>query len=598
MICWENKPKNRLVLCAVPLIALLVFTGPVAAQAPVPLRPPAAAAPIVPAAPTENRYPAEAIINGVDATNGVSTGVLGELDFGAVGLLTSQNGGFGPEMWRGANRAFVERLLATLPVTTPSPTLQKLTQRLLLSAAEPPLGATSNGPSFLGLRLDRLIEAGQFDSAGQMAALAGQTRDDALLHARARLALASNDIKFACEMAAEQVKTSTAAFWLKLAGFCHILNGDDAAAQLSASLAAETDPGDVGYQSLLTALISKSGKLPKSLPSLDILHLAMIRFASLPLPAQMSDDMSAGEYKLMGRMPGAPVEQRLPAAERAEAAGAIGPEEVLQLYAELAFSVEDRANARDLAPKLSAAKANALMFQSVRSQDSPASLSLALSAALSLARASNSFATVARVNLTPIRDLVPAPETIEVASLMGRALLAAGDPVAARRWYDLARTLSLPGNNPGATRAANELWPLLRLAQPPEAVADDPAEISAWLARLTPEEKAKKGPLLLSALAALGHATPEAEWINLSEQPETSDPVTMPPTAVLHLLMQASQSGRVGQTVLLSLVCLGEQGKGLSHPFLLGLTVRALQAVGLPNEARALALEAALLAGI
>ena len=38
----------------------------------------------------------------------------------------------------------------------------------------------------------------------------------------------------------------------------------------------------------------------------------------------------------------------------------------------------------------------------------------------------------------------------------------------------------------------------------------------------------------------------------------------MPPAALLHLLMEASQSGRTGQTVLLSLACLGENGAGLA----------------------------------
>ena len=596
MICWESSRQRRLLFWLIPLLGIFILGGAAEAQAPVPLRPPTAppaevSPPLVTGPPSENPYPVETI------AEGISSGVLGELDFAAAGLLTPQNGGFGPDMWRGADRAFVEKLLATLPVTTPYPTLQKLTQRLLLSAADPPSGPSS-GVSFLALRLGRLIDAGQFETAAQMAALAGPARDEALAQVRAQLALASNDIKPACLMAAEYVKTSSAAFWLKLSGFCHILNGDETAAQLSASLAAETDPDDTAYQTLLTALISKSSKLPKSLPPLDIIHLAMIRFASLPLPSPISDSASAGELKMMAHMPGASVETRLPAAERAEAAGAIGPEEVLQLYSELPFSVEDRARARDLAQKLPAAKANALMFQSVRGQDSPASLALALSAGLSMARASNSFATFARVNLTPIRDLAPTPDLLEIAPIMGRALLAAGDPAAARRWYDLALSLSRPGNNPVAARTAQELWPLLRLALPPEAMPDDPAEISTWLALLKPEEKASKGLLVLSALSALGHATPEAEWINMMGNSGGPEPDAIAPVALLHLLMEASQSGRVGQTVLLSLICLGDEGKRLREPFMLGLTLRALQTVGLGVEARALALETALLAGI
>ncbi len=592
MICWASNRSRNLIFCTGIVLALSVSGGSAAAQVPVPLRPAVTAPPIAAAPPDENADPASS------PDEGISTGALADMDFGAAGLLTLENGGFGRDMWQGADRAFVVRLLSKLPVTTASPTLQRLAQRLLLSAAEPPAG-TVTGPSFIGLRLARLIEAGQFDLAAQLAVLAGgPSRDDTLLQARAEITLASNEVKTACEMAAANVRSSSAAFWLKLSGFCHILNGNEAAAQLSASLAAEIDPGDTGYQSLLTVLISKSGKLPKSLPPPDILQLAMMRFASLPLPAKIPDDATAAELKLMGRMPGASAEQRLAAAERAEAAGAIGPEEVVQLYSELPFPVEDRANARDLAPKLSAPKANALMFQSVRGQDSPASLSLALSAALSLARASNSFATVARVNLTPIRDLVPAPEIIEIAADAGRALLAAGDPVAARRWYDMARALSVSGNNPQAAQAANDLWPLLRLALPPEMMPDDPAETTAWLGQLRAEDKAKKGQLVLSALSALGHDTPESEWVSMTGDPINSEPAAMPAAAILHLLMEAGQSGRAGQTVLLSLICLGPNRQGLADPFLLGMAVRSLNSAGLRAEARALALDAALLAGI
>ncbi len=594
MKCWASNRSRHIAFFSGFLgVAVVALAHGIAqAQAPIPLRPPSELAPATPLPPVTEEYPAET------ENDGISTGALGQLDFASVGILTADSGGFGPQTWQGADRALVERLLPKLPVTTHSPTLQKLMRRLLLSTAEPPQG-TSTGASFIGLRLERLIKAGHFEQAAQMSALAGgPTRDEALLQARAEIALASNEFKQACDMAAAQVRASEAVFWLKLTGFCQIINGDEAATQLTASLVAEQEPDDTGYQRLLAALISKSGRLPENLPHLDILQLAMIRFASLPLPEKIDDHAAPAVLKLMARMPGASVQQRLPAAERAEAAGAIGPQEVAQLYSEMPFTVEDRAGAAELATTLPPAQANALLFQSVRGQDSTAGLTLALSAAWRLARASNSFATVSRVNLTPIRDLVPAPEMIEIAAEAGRALLLAGDPLAATRWYDLARALSIPGNNPAATRAKNDLWPLLRLAQPVAGIPEDPLEITAWLAQLSPEDKTRKGPILLSAMSALDMATPESEWVAMAQDTKKTDAAAMPPAALLHLLMEASQSGRVGQTVLLSLACLGENGAGLTDPLLLGITVRALNTVGLQTEARALALEAALQAGI
>lgn len=596
MICWENKLNRNILFCGGFLFATLTAGGPSWAQVPVPLRPPAQLTgegfqPPAPQPPIGNDFPPAPI-------DGISSSVLGAPDFSGVGLLTEENGGFGQQMWYGSDRAFVDQLLLRIPVTTASPTLQKLTRTLLLSAADAPQGE-AQGRSFLGLRLSRLIEAGQFDLAAQLAALAGEpTRDESVLEARARLALIANEVKTACDMAAVNVKSSSALFWLKLSGFCHVLKGDDAAANLSGEMAAEQDPDDTGYQSLLTALINKSSKLPKPPTRPDTLQLAMIRFASLALPAKPADDASAAELNMMARMPGLAADLRLPAAEAAEAVGSISPEELIQLYSEVPFSVEDRASARDIAAKLPSAKANALLYQSVRGQDSPASLTLALSTALSLARNTDSFATVARANLTPLRDLVPVPDMIENAALFGRALLAAGDPLAAARWHELARALSLPGNNPAAAKAAFDLWPLLRLSQPPEIKPDDPAQLSAWLAQLKPEDKARKGAILLSTLAALGHAIPGAEWMRLMGDLNYQTPVLMPPAALLHLLMETSQTGNKGQTVLLGMACLGEKGEGLRNPFVLGMVVRALKTAGLQTEARALALDAAMLAGI
>ena len=596
MICWENKLNRNILFCGGILLAALTAGGPSWAQAPVPLRPPTQTTgdglqTPAPQPPIGHSFPPA-------PTDGISSSALGEPDFAGAGLLTEENGGFGQQMWLGADRAFVERLLLKIPVTTSSPALQKLTRRLLLSAADAPQGE-AQARSFLGLRLSLLIAAGQFDLAAQLAALGGEpTRDEGVLEARAWLALIANEIKTACDMAAATVKTSSALFWLKLSGFCHVINGDEAAANLSAAMVAEQDPDDNGYQSLLTALINKSGKLPKLTTRPDSLQLAMIRFASLPLPAKPADDATAAELNMMARMPALAAELRLPAAERAEAVGSISPEELVHLYSEVPFSVDERARARDIVGKLSAAKANALLYQSVRQQDSPASLALALSTALSQARNTGSFASIARANLTPLRDLVPMPDMIENAALFGRALLAAGDAVAAARWHELARALSQPGNNPAAAKAAYDLWPLLRLSQPPEIRPDDPAELSTWLAQLKPEEKASKGAVLLSALAALGHATQGAEWIQLMGDLDHQPPVTMPPAALLHLLMETSLTGNQGQTVLLGLACLGEKAEGLANPFILGMVVRALKTAGLQAEARALALDAALLAGV
>ncbi|HEX4888811.1 MAG TPA: hypothetical protein VFW37_00340, partial [Alphaproteobacteria bacterium] len=134
------------------MVALLA-SAPVLAQAPVPLRPGASAPPPREAAPLPPVMPSvEPESPGAPLDGRVSSGRLGDLDFAEAGILGPENGGFGPDMWRGADRALVEALLPKIPASTASPTLQKLTRRLLLSAATPPEG--ESGPvSLIGLRL-------------------------------------------------------------------------------------------------------------------------------------------------------------------------------------------------------------------------------------------------------------------------------------------------------------------------------------------------------------------------------------------------------------------------------------------------------------
>ena len=57
-------------------------------------------------------------------------------------------------------------------------------------------------------------------------------------------------------------------------------------------------------------------------------------------------------------------------------------------------------------------------------------------------------------------------------------------------------------------------------------------------------------------------------------------------------------SSKVGETVLLVLITLGERGPSESDPVVLGNCLKALLAVGLEREARMLALEALLINGL
>ena len=589
MTCWRNSCDYRFILICLTFLAL---NAPLSlqAQAPVPLQP-APLAPPAQNAPPPLQTPEDAIV----------TGTLKEPDISGVGLLDETNGGFGRQTWRGADGGLVAQLVPQIPSSTPSASLQELTRRLMLSDAEPPAGLPG-GVSFLALRVEKLLQAGQVELAGRLANLAGaNTRDERLQRARAEIALVQGETNSACAHAAANIRESSDAFWLKLTGFCQALKGDEAAAQLSAELAAEQDADDAGYQALLTALLHKTGNLRGKAIRPDILKLAMIRSAELPIPDSLFQNASAVTLQMAAQMPQLSPEARLAVAERAAAAGALAPEELTGLYGAMKFSPEDRAKAIERAPKMPAPAANALLFQVVQGQE-PFARGPALAAAWSQARTNDSFPMIARVHLNSTRELFLSPDLLPIAPDAGRALLAAGDVNAAGQWYALARGLQSLGPNPGAHRTMHSLWPLLWIAQSAEVMADDPgAMIAAWLAQLPPGQKTRQGPLMLTTLAALGLVIPDSAWITLmTDQKENTgqQPVPPPSPVMLHMLSDASSSGRTGLTVLLGLCLMGEQGAYLAEPLALGPVLEALNQTGLHKEARALAMDALLHAGI
>jgi hypothetical protein len=67
---------------------------------------------------------------------------------------------------------------------------------------------------------------------------------------------------------------------------------------------------------------------------------------------------------------------------------------------------------------------------------------------------------------------------------------------------------------------------------------------------------------------------------------------------MIYALSEASQLGRLGETVLLALLALGEEGPGKVHPLVLHEVLSALTRVDLVYEARLLAIEAAVANGI
>ena len=72
----------------------------------------------------------------------------------------------------------------------------------------------------------------------------------------------------------------------------------------------------------------------------------------------------------------------------------------------------------------------------------------------------------------------------------------------------------------------------------------------------------------------------------------------MPQPAIWRSLEKAASGSRIGETVLLSLLAIGQAGPLQANPIVLRKVLISLRKIGMEKEARALALEAAIASGL
>lgn len=564
---------------------------PARAQAPAPLvRPDPAPAPI--AAP---RAAAPAV-----RPQQVQVGELAAVDPSVAGLLDETNGGLGANMWAGSDRARIERLLPRLPMGTLSPSIQDLARRLLLSAAAVPEGAAV-APSLLGLRVERLMAGGHIAEVNELLELAAAAVDDpALSRAEVDAMLLAGDNAGACGRVPGLVRSDPRPYWIKALAFCRALDND--AGAVSLALALLRDQGQAGDQAFFTLIAALTGDGQARVTTLidpSPLHLAMLRAARQTIPADAVAGARPAILWAIATSPNDELSVRVDAAERAEAAGALSASVLADIYAAVPYSEDDIGVALQRAAEQPGAMSNALLYQAGVVWESEALRAAALQRSWQVARDSGAgFGTAARISLEQVRNIVPDAALSWFAHDAGRSLIAAGDIDLAWAWLE---TLQRAGaTDAHALATARALWPLLQVADPEGAFMRDPGRARQWWRELPPAEDTaaiERRALLFTLYEALGDDLPEAAWDPLFAAPLTVD-TYQPSPAVSHALRDAADAGRLGETVLLALLALGDSGSEGAGAATLHLVIDALRRVGLAAEARAIALEAALAQGL
>ena len=518
---------------------------------------------------------------------------------GAVGLLDSANGGLPADMWRGADARIVTGLLPKLPAATGSAAMNGLARRLLLSVAQPPQGV--DPAEFLGLRIERLVALGQgaeveslLRGAGELAN-APQVRD-----ARVDQLLLNGDVQSACPLVRELVRDDPSAHWQKALVFCQRVDGELTQADLGLSLLADQGV-EVGpaYLELDRALQGASGIVLPSMADADPLLLAMAMTAGVAIPVDAADTDDPAVLVALARNPAVDLDTRLVAAEKAVAQAVLDAKVLAVTYDEVTFDADDRANALTRAQQLGGAKGRALLFQAAQAQPSLTGRGEAYRALLLNAAKEGGVAAYAaaaraiRVELTALR---PTPELAWFAPDAVTALLVAGDPEAAARWWPLLEERARVDQT--AEAQVRTLWPMMRLAFG-EQIVDDGSRMEVWWNQFDPEQESERraqGAVYAALMTGLSDAAVDPLLAHLVVGPQ--QPVDAAPQSVLvDTMLRSAAEQRVGQTVLLALVVLGQGGTAQADTLALGAAVSALRQIGLGQDARLIALEAAFAGG-
>lgn len=528
----------------------------------------------------------------------VEVGTLAEINADDVGLLTEQSGGFPDSLWLRTRRDIVTLLLPRLPVEARSPAMRSAALKLLLSAGKAPRGEAAKQGELLRLRAEILARMGEYDVAIALlrAAPSGNFEEVLARYNIDRMFL-KLDFIGACEQARARVDLSPDPYWQRALIFCQSKDQEFEAANLGLDLLRESGYApDGAFVTLIHAMNGYGEAALSSLPNPTPMVVAMLRVLGVEAPLDALDVANPALLRLIATATDSDIEIRLLAAEQAEAVGALPAASVGALYAAVPFTPEERANPIEYSAEIYGPLARAMLYQAILGESVPTARAEAVGIALQRAQEEARFPTMARVLLPAMQELPVTWEFAWFAGEAGRAYFAAGRWDEARRWFDVA--LAGRGTDHEARQAAVALWPLIALTgQNPNV---DPGMLAAWWesqgGALDPVAHGRGG-LLLTLLSALGHNVSPEQWDTLLAGP-LSEPNAVASPALRHALRAAASDGRLGETVLLTLLGLGAGGPEKSGLVTLEETIIGLRAVGLDRDAQAIAVEAALAGGL
>ncbi|WP_247894236.1 hypothetical protein [Azospirillum sp. B510] len=527
----------------------------------------------------------------------VAREALGAPDPDGAGPLGGVQG-LGGDAWRGIGRAELLPLLAALPVDTPSPTVKALERRLLLSAGSPAVSTGEPPPSrrFGALRIEKLARLGDPAGAADLAGLlpTALAADEAAAKALTDAELVRGGLD--CGRALARGKGFASAYWTRLALFCHARVGDRAGTdEALARLRAAGRRSD----SFLLVAEALAGAAPPPVRSLSLqgdgqeggsgpaLLLAAMRTARIGIPPDRLPLDNPPALAAIATNPSTDPATRAAAGERAAASLFLDARQLLDIYAQVPAVGDELLRVRDIAQRDRGARTRALVHQAMAAAMEGRRRVALATLAVELVDPRLRAGPVGAAAACLLDSVSPAADAATLAPAAARLYYAQGRFDQALRWQDLAL-------RSGRSADTAWLWPLAVVAT--GQGAGDPRALTAWLDEvLRGADGVARSRVAgqLALLQATGVAIPDEAWMAATDgagPPSGSDAGVDP--ALWQRLGEAAAGGRIGETVTIALLLLGETGPVGLPPVVTARVAANLTAVGLEPDARALVREA------
>jgi hypothetical protein len=520
---------------------------------------------------------------GGSAQPGITSGELGIVDGPPVGTLDDSTGGLGQSMWVNAPRGEVEDLLGRVPLVSADPFVRGLAKRLVLTTADAPVGPGKR--ALVTIRIEKLLQAGLPSEAGTIAAALRLDNDADFARVQADALLYAGRDKDVCGDLTATRLTAADPFWLELRTYCFAAGGDAASTDLTHSVLDAQGMKDPAFDLLMSDVLTGKKVAPRDIEHPSALHIYLLRKAGLPVSNAIAAKLGTVADLFAARDARNPSADRLSAAARISATGALSNAELLAILNAQAIAPDQIAQPQATAARLTFLPAQAVLRRAASLENRPPEKVDILVAALAPGGRTDRLPLTAALQGDIAASLRPDPAAAKGRFLISRALVLEGKADAAAAWYGA-----------GADEAdAHAFHILIDLAAPTPARDAVAQAAYAWFAKsAAPQQNpAPVAALALGLSDVLGRPMPpQAKALagTLEGMPWAGHRPA--PDDVRKLAEAASQPGRKGEAVLRILDIVGADGPADLPPDVVIECVRSLQHLGLSDEARTLAIEA------